>query len=246
MPWLYPTFSSEVAQAELKNLENRYRRTSQVFTSLGVMVRHPKANYPSSGGDPVPRQRLFELRDTVLQSVAQVDPEEKLSTTARNRAVDRVLSQVLGEWFEQEEDRGNVARPQMWSYLALVVLPDVAISRFPARADGSLQRERFLEGRRNIFYRLYLRYVVLGGDVLSDEDVELFEDELVGLVDRNLSADHRLSQAIARKISSLVSMDNRRERVRRGFKNVQFELKVTDLSSVSSKYLEDIVDKAFS
>lgn len=245
MPWLYPTFSSEVAQRELKKLEQRYRRTSQVFTSRGVIVRHPKASYPSSGGEPVPAQRLFELRDIVLKNIAAVDSEEKLSISARNRAVDRTLSQLLGTWFEEEENRSNVADPQMWSYLAIIVLPDVAISRFPARADGSLQSERFLAGRRNIFYRAYLRYVVLGEEVLSDEDTELFEDDLVGLVDRNLSADHRLSQAIARKISSLASVENRRERVRRGLKNIQFELKVTDLSSVPSEALKKIVNKAF-
>lgn len=245
MPWLYPTFRAEVAQSELKNLENRFYRTSEVFTSRGVIPRHPKASFPSSGGEPVPAQRLIELRELVVKNIAEVDPDRKLSVSACNRAVDRVLSQVLGAWFDQDEDRGNVAHPQMWSYLAIIVLPDVAISRFPPRADGSLQSERFLEGRRNIFYRAYLRYVVLGEAVLLDEDIELFEDDLVGLVDRNLSADHRLSQAIARKISSLASVENRREKVRHGFKNIQFELKVTDLSSVPTDYLEEIVDKAF-
>lgn len=245
MPWLYPTFSSEVARGELRKLELRYRKNSDAFTARGVMVRHPQASYPPSGGEPVPAQRLLDLRQAVVEKVESVGSKDGLSTIAWRRAVDRGLSQVLGTWFEQDEDQGNIADPRVWSYLALVVLPDIAILRFPPSVDGSLQSNRFLEGRRNIFYRAYLRYVVLGGDILSDDDAELFEDELVGLVDRSLSTDRRLSQAIAQQIASLSSVQGRRERVREGFKRVQFELRVTDLSVVSIEELNEIVRKAF-
>lgn len=245
MAWLYPTFTSEVAAKELSNLENRLRRTDgEIFTAQGVIYRHPKANFPSTGGEPVPASRLEELRDFVIAGIDEIKNSSNLTKSRKNREIDRILSQRLGEWFSQESDKTNSADPNIWSFLALVIFPDVAINRFPPESQ-SLSAERFLAGRRNIFYRPYLRYIVLGDGIMSDEDIDLYEDELVGLVDRNLSADHRLSQAIAHKIASLDSSSSRREIVRNGFKNIQFELKVTDLTSLTNAQLTDVIRYAF-
>lgn len=51
--------------------------------------------------------------------------------------------------------------------------------------------------------------------------------------------------AIAQKIASLSSVQGRRERVREGYKRVQFELRVTDLSAVSADELDEIINHAF-
>lgn len=246
MGWLYPTFTTEIAAKELSNLENRLRRTDgEIFTTQGVIYRHPKAIFPSTGGVPVPGSRLEELRTFVVAGIHEIGDSSNLTKSRKNREIDRVLSRRLGEWFSQESDKTNSADPNLWSYLALMILPDVAINRFPPENNWSLSAERFLAGRRNIFYRSYLRYVVLGDGIMSDEDIDLYEDELVGLVDRNLSADHRLSQSIARKIASLDFSPNRREIVRNGFKNIQFELKVTDLTSLTDAQLADVIRYAF-
>lgn len=246
MAWLYPTFTPDVAMKELSNLENRLRKTNgEIFTTRGVVYKHPRASYPSTGGEPVATSRLVELRDYVSAGINEITDFENLTKSKKNKAIDRVLSQRLGEWFSQETDKANAADPNIWPYLSLMILPDIAVNRFSPELDWSLPAERFLAGRRNVFYRSYLRYIVLGDGIMSDEDIDLYEDELVGLVDRNLSADHRLSRAIAGKIASLSTLPNRREIVRRGFKNIQFELKVTDLSSLTDPQLAEVIGYAF-
>lgn len=241
MALLYPFFTSDVAKAELNNLENRMRRNNgEVFTQRGFSPKHAKQSFPTSGGAPVQPERLHQLRDSVLSEIETLNLDGVTKTTER-RLIDKTLSKSLGTWFTQDEDKTNAANPNLWSFLTLVIFPDVAVRRFPPDASGALPAERFLAGRRNVLYRAYLRYVVLGDGILSDEDMDLYEDELVGLVDRNLSADHRLSRTIAKQIASLADEQNRREIVRNGMKNIQFELKVTDLSSVSDKELEEVI-----
>lgn len=246
MSWIYPYFPPDVAKGELANIEKRIRRNNgDVFTQRGFVPKHPKQIFPTSGGEPVPPERLHQLRDFVLSEVESLNLDSITKANER-RIFDKALSKRLGTWFSHDEDKLNAANPNLWSFLTLVIFPDIAVRRFPPDASGNLPTDRFLAGRRNVLYRCYLRYIVLGEDILSDEDMNLYEDELVGLVDRNLSADHRLSKAIARQIASLSSDNNRREIVRNGMKNIQFELKVTDLSSVSDKELEEnIVPNAF-
>src|SRR5699024_11769839 len=92
-------------------------------------------------------------------------------------------------------------------------------------------------GRRNIFYRAYLRSWILG-DLLSDPELPLYEDDLVGLVDRNLSADHRVARIIADEIRSLSGKENRREIVRNGIMAIKYELLVSELSSLDDSGIQ--------
>ena len=85
-----------------------------------------------------------------------------------------------------------------------------------------------------------MRALVLG-DVIRDPDMELYEDELVGLIDRNLSMDHRLTRAIAREIANIPKDGDRRTRVRNGLKAIQYEMRVTDLNSLSERALQEII-----
>lgn len=136
------------------------------------------------------------------------------------------------------------SRPEVWPYLTLVVLPDLAVRRFGADRQGRLPRDRFRAGRRNVFYRAYLRAWILG-DMLEDRELSLYEDELVGLVDRNLSADHRLARALSRQIAQLPQNGSRRVRAREGMKRIQFELRVTDVEALDERELEELAMTAF-
>ena len=80
---------------------------------------------------------------------------------------------------------------------------------------------------------------------MDDPELPLYEDDLVGLVDRNLSADHRVAQFIAEQIRALSKSENRREQVRNGLKAIQYELRVTDLSSLDDASLGSATAQAF-
>lgn len=88
-------------------------------------------------------------------------------------------------WLKRESGipLGEAFRAEVWSYLAIEVLRDIAAWRFPGRAP-----ERFLGGVRNAFQRLWLRAFLL--DDPSDRTAllnymrRLREDTFVQIVER--------------------------------------------------------------
>ncbi|RBY76278.1 hypothetical protein DQ239_14960 [Blastococcus sp. TF02-09] len=85
----------------------------------------------------------------------------------------------------------DAASEEVWNFLSLVVLPDVSVWRWPARAE-----ERLLGRPRNVLRRLWWRAEVVGVDLINCAD-GLGEDELVNIMERpTLAADRRLAQLI--------------------------------------------------
>lgn len=183
--------------------------------------------------------RLREMHRS-LKQVLDAIPEGGRDA---DRKFDAAAGRFLVDWFETD-GRGQASNPEIWPYLTILVMPDLAVRRFGPDRSGKLPQDRYLSGRRNIFYRAYLRSWILG-ELLADPDLPLYEDDLVGLVDRNLSADHRVARIIAEQIRSLSGNENRREMVRGGLKAIQYELRVTDLSSLDDEGVRYAVAYAF-
>lgn len=234
----YPQLSRDEAAGTLKELEEQLQGGTQP-RSLPDGTLHPKTSFNGFGGAPVNVSRLREMHRS-LKQVLDAVPE-----TGRDadRRFDAAAGRFLVDWFEND-GRGQASNPEIWPYLTILVLPDLAVRRFGPDSSGKLPKDRYLSGRRNIFYRAYLRSWILG-DLLSDPDLPLYEDDLVGLVDRNLSADHRVARIIAEQIKSLAGNENRREMVRGGLKAIQYELRVTDLSSLDDDGVRSAVSNAF-
>jgi len=235
---VYPRFSVDDARLAFSALE-RAVATGQPVVPYVAEAHHPRAYFGIGGIGKVRTAELRDLRDAMRVQLQTV------STGLRNhdRKFDLLAGAALAQWFA-DDLRGQAANPGLWSYLTIAVLPDFALRRFPLDKNGRLSPERFLAGRRNVFYRAYLRSVVLG-DLLNDPEVDLFEDDLVGLIDRSLSADHRLARAISAQIAATPSGLSRRETVREGLKAVQFESRVTDLASLTDAELTTMIASLF-
>lgn len=238
MPYIYPRFAPSAADKAFKALERRIAGGQGARITLKP-DRIPETSWPATGGVPVDADRLGALREQVKSAV-----QGRACTDHQSRRVfDVEVGLTLLRWFEQDGPT-NAADQDMWALLTIAVMPDLALQRFPpAHGSGRLAKERFLAGRRNVFYRAYLRALVLG-ELLRNPDMELYEDELVGMIDRNLSMDHRLTRAIAREIAGLSRNGNRRETVRSGLKAIQYEVKVTDLGYLSEAGLQEVVHRA--
>lgn len=238
MSFLYPRLSRADSLTEIGRLEESLRRGNGAppFPDTG---HHPSALFAAEG-NPVSVARLRELHDTVASSLIS---DGKRKRADRDRLFDITAGQALSDWFAQE-GRSQAVHPDTWPYLTLVVMPDLAVQRFGTDARGHLPRERFTAGRRNVFQRLYLRSWILG-DLLNDPELPLFEDELVGLVDRNLSSDHRLARLFSEQIVALDRGQSRRSPVRNAFKLLQFELRVTDLSLLGDDSLRELLARMF-
>ena len=239
MSSIYPQLTRQDSVAVLSELEERLRRGEKPRPLPdGTLDR--RTNFNGFSGQPVSAGRLRELHRSLSEALAGV-PE---SGRSADRRFDATAGKFLVDWFATE-GRSQASNPEIWPYLTILVLPDLAIRRFGPDGFGRLPRERYLSGRRNIFYRAYLRSWILG-NLLEDPDLPLFEDDLVGLVDRHLSADHRVARLIAEQVGTLAGCENRRELVRNGLKGIQFELRVTDLSSLDDDALRQVINGAFS
>lgn len=238
MTFTYPRLSRTDVESEISRLERELAAggTAVPFPDGG---HHPGATFPATG-IPVPAQRLRELHEWVADALPQAGNRKRGD---RDRLFDIAVGGALAQWFESE-GRAGASHPDVWPYLTLVVLPDLAVERFGPDANGHLPHDRYRSGRRNVFQRLYLRSSILG-DLLSDPELPLFEDELVGLIDRNLSSDHRLARMVSQQIVELDRDANRRDTVRTGFKALQFELRVTDVAAMEDKALRALLEGLF-
>lgn len=238
MSRIYPQLTRPHSVQVLSELEERLKQ-GEAPRSLPDGTLDPRTRFTGFGGAPVSVTRLRELHSSLSSALAAV-PD-------RGRDADRLFDATAGaflvDWFEAD-GRSQASNPEIWPYLTILVLPDLAVRRFGPDKSGKLPRDRYLSGRRNIFYRAYLRSWILG-DLMDDPELPLYEDDLVGLVDRNLSADHRVAQFIAAQIRMLSRSENRREQVRNGLKAIQYELRVTDLSSLKDDALRAATAQAF-
>lgn len=160
------------------------------------------------------------------------------STAATN--FDRELSGVLLR--DMEIIPADAADEGVWSYLSLVLLPDVAFWRFPntqARADY----ERLLGRPRNVFRRLWSRAFTLG----TEASVALFEDEAVNIMERpSLAGDRRLAQAIVRRHLAMATADPslpRTELLRQVAKRMLRLSAVLTVPALNDQQVEQLVDE---
>lgn len=179
----------------------RYPRLSTV-EALRILDELPENPVPRldylaapapTGGSRVPTHVLEEVRAGVKDAIR---PWEGSSTIPRRDVArwDHVVGKTLMRTMQIIPS--DAASDGVWAYLTLLVLPDVAITRFPG-----ITAERMLGGPRNVFRKTWWRELVLEGVEIPPGTRPLGEDELVGIFERSrLSRDHRLARIMATEI----------------------------------------------
>jgi hypothetical protein len=91
----------------------------------------------------------------------------------------------------------DAAHEGVWSFISLILLPDVAFWRYPNRLFRH-DYERIVGKPRNVFRRLWWRSHVFGTGPTAPSSL-LLEDEAVGIMERpTLGGDARIASTIAR------------------------------------------------
>lgn len=155
-------------------------------------LSHSDAAHVEVGGIHVPGEVIGDLQ---LQLRELADSLGFPADLTRNRvsAFDRPATRILYEVMEILP--ADAASSEVWSFLALVVLPDVAVWRFPSNAE-----ERLIGHPRNVFRRLWWRGETVGIDLI-DAEGGLGEDELVNIMERpTVSANARTARGLAKLI----------------------------------------------
>jgi hypothetical protein len=235
---LYPRLSHSIAESVYDDLE---LLTVSDLTSRAATV-HDKAIYAATGGERVGSDTLNLIRTLILDAVTALGFPRPLDSTAR---FDLEMSERLYDGIVITP--GEAARAEVWSFLALVVLPDVARWRFPTAG-----RERFVGGVRNTLQRLWWRAYTLAEPEAADRFHlmrHLSEDALVQIMERpGVSSDHRLAREIARRFISMVERvpasaleDARRFAVKR----VRQRMAIVRLDALAVSELNVVLDELF-
>jgi hypothetical protein len=185
--YLYPQLDHAASKRKLR---------TQADLSLDDLERqgeitHPDAAPAATGGHPVPADRLLELQAGVRRIAREAGYPAPLPRGA-TQSFDRPAGAFL--YRTMEIVPADAAEEGVWSFLSLVVVPEIGPWRFPGRSE-----ERLLGRPRNVFRRVWWRAWAFGADLDSAPPgcTPLGEDEFVQVMERpSLGGNRRTARAI--------------------------------------------------
>lgn len=141
---------------------------------------------------------------------------------------------------------GEAADAEVWNFITLRLLPDVAIWRNPLEGDESsvARVDRIIGTRRGMFRQAWWRGYLLGAEAC----IRLSEDELVQLADRRGVVGHRpLAEAIVEAHLSRTRQARYRRRpaLREGLKLVRRELGRSGFEALGAQTIKARVEELF-
>jgi hypothetical protein len=159
----------------------------------GSQILHMDSTFYTTG-PPVTKRRQREIRDEIRALVDGLGfPGYKPGRAAAVSAFDQQLPGLLHA--RMEIVPADAASEGVWSFLSLVMLPDVAAWRYP-----DMDMSRMTGQPRNVFRRLWWRAEVLGPG-LEDAPARLGEDQLVSVMERpSIGGDSHLARALCRAV----------------------------------------------
>ncbi|MFI8235797.1 DUF6339 family protein [Streptomyces sp. NPDC085866] len=147
MSFLYP----RLLAAQARPLFDEYRELTLTELARRVAVSHDSAVYVATGGDRISAAQLRELREGVLDLAKQAGfPDD--SDRTRNAEFDLQLAALLHA--EMGMVPAEAASRDVWAFLALALLPDVAFWRYP---QPPKDRVLGTDLTRHVFGRLWWR-----------------------------------------------------------------------------------------
>jgi Family of unknown function (DUF6339) len=196
---------------------------------------HPEMIFAATGGNRVDVSVLKLLREKILAAARELGfprPSRQEKQLAFDPQAGRVLFDSLPIL------PGEASRDDFWSFLSLVLLPDVATWRFPDQNE-----RRFLGGVRNVFQRLWWRAHLLRDTENADPWwlLRLPEDALVGLMERpGISSNPLVTRTIARGIAEVAAMpaDVREDAWREAFKRIRQRFPIVNVDALPPAELE--------
>lgn len=156
-------------------------------------IEHRDAIYTQTGGSNVDDATLKTIIEEVRNIAKACGYPNKKDQKMQSRFDAKVAA-----WLYDNMDisYGEVIRKDVWSFIALVMLPDVSKWRYP-----SFNKNRLLGGVRNVFQRLWFRAYMF--DLGGKEETRwklletLTEDAMVAIIERpSISANKNLARNI--------------------------------------------------
>lgn len=164
MTLLIPQIPSEVAEALLSALA--LARPEDL--DPGDEFRYSQSITQPTGGLPITDVLLKQLREPIVTSARKHGfPFSRPSSFLDfELEVAEALAEWLPLWKVQGQPSGEALRNDCWTFITVVVLPDIALWRWPAKTHedgpaGRSWRGRMVGGTRNTFQRIFRRVMCL-------------------------------------------------------------------------------------
>lgn len=151
--------------AALPILAEMALRTDPSSLEPGNELRNSQSYVMPSGGLPVEDAALKQLRELIVSAARQHGfPETRPRSFL---GFEHKVAEILASWdplWINGIPSGESMRNACWTFLTVVVLPDVALWRWPPSSSGETDkawRGRVLGGGRNAFQRIHRRVLSL-------------------------------------------------------------------------------------
>ncbi len=242
MTYVYPRLDTAVALGLLA--EYSPLTTPQLAARAGV--DHPGSEWYPTARSRVSEEHLRGLQSLIRETAAGFGyPRLNVQRSPEYTRFDQQLALEL--FRRMEIVPADAAHEGVWSFLSLVLAPDVALWRFPNRQQRE-DYERILGRPRNVFRRLWWRSYAFGADEVHPGAL-LLEDEAVGIMERpTLGGDPRIASALARTHLRVVGRYPalpRTEVMRDAAKRVRRLASVLTLSALPDPQLESLLAEVF-
>lgn len=201
---LYPRLSAGIGRAIAVKMATMDLREMEAEGRL----LHPQAAPNATGGKPAPRAKIAAIQ-AVVRGVAVDFGYPRRMNIAKQAEFDRICGTLLLR--EMNIVPADAGQKDVWTFLSMVVLPEIAPWRFIDRSP-----ERLLGGVRNVFQRLWWRAWALGPDLTDTPEgcAPFGEDEYVQIMERpSLAGNRRVALGIQTVIRE---SDPRNQDVQRG------------------------------
>ncbi len=192
---VYPRLPREVGRAVLARSANAEPIDLRPLGALS----HPAAAPAPTGGNPASVDQIEKVQQAVRDVAHAAGFPRPLS--GHEQAFDRPCGTVLYETMSIVP--ADAAAEDVWSFLSLIVLPEIGPWRFPNRLE-----ERMLGRPRNVLRRLWWRAWSIGPDLefAPQGCTPLGEDEFVGIMERpSIGGNPRIARAVRDAIWRLES-----------------------------------------
>lgn len=197
---LIPRLSTAHAVSRLLEIEERLKEG--VPPASLVEFEHPGAHPNPTGGSVVTQGELRDWRNRVLAHVAEVPRADRHRDNLHGIYLGRALENVFNPI------PADASHDGVWSFLSLMVFPDVVAERWPMSSDSDrrLPKDRWIGAQvgrdRNYLKLSWRRWRVLG-EIMVQADPPLGEDEMDNLLERtSLARNVRLTRITARRIAA--------------------------------------------
>lgn len=233
---VYPLLPRAVASRRYAEINN-HEISDWEASGLGPSVSHELQRWSKFGGMRASELQIQGLRMAVLESLQLTDRIGKPLSLSERNSFDSQLGLAL--FTELKLNTALAGVVDLWSFLSLIVFPDLIWTRFPNPSS-----ERALGTPRNVLRRVWNRERVFGS-LLRSGTKPLGEDELVGLLERSrLSRNNELMRTLAVAILDINDIGDRSYFVRTLMKQIAMQTGPRVIEALSKEELETLVGRS--